>query len=93
MAIVKMKRLSLVGMAPDREELLRRLQSLGCVEVEEPDGEADEEALSLLTRTDDGALAAAKAEAAALSAALRILDRYGKEKGGLLKTRPQISEG
>ena len=93
MAIVKMKRLSLVGMAPDREELLRRLQSLGCVEVEEPDGEADEEALSLLTRTDDGALAAAKAEAAALSAALRILDRYDKEKGGLLKTRPQISEG
>ena len=93
MAIVKMKRLSLVGMAPDREELLRRLQRLGCVEVEEPDGEADEEALSLLTRTDDGALAAAKAEAAALSAALRILDRYDKEKGGLLKTRPQISEG
>ena len=36
MAIVKMKRLRLLAPRPDREELLRALQSLGCVEIREP---------------------------------------------------------
>ena len=40
MAIVKMKRLQLLALRPDREALLRRLQSLGCVEIREPDIES-----------------------------------------------------
>ena len=36
MAIVKMKRLRLVAMGSDREELLRLLQRMGCVEIDEP---------------------------------------------------------
>ena len=36
MAIVKMKRLRLAAMTGDREELLRLLQSMGCVEISEP---------------------------------------------------------
>ena len=36
MAIVKMKRLRLMGMRSDRESLLHLLQKLGCVEVDEP---------------------------------------------------------
>ena len=35
MAIVKMKHLRLVAMAEDREAMLRLLQHLGCVEVDE----------------------------------------------------------
>ena len=35
MAIVKMKRLRLLALRPEREQLLRRLQSLGCVEIRE----------------------------------------------------------
>ena len=31
MAIVKMKRLRLLALRPEREKLLRTLQSLGCV--------------------------------------------------------------
>lgn len=36
MSIVKMKRLRLFCMAAHREELLRQLQHLGCVQVREP---------------------------------------------------------
>ena len=35
MAIVKMKHLRLVAMAENREEMLRLLQRMGCVEVDE----------------------------------------------------------
>jgi V/A-type H+-transporting ATPase subunit I len=34
MSIVKMKRLRLIGMSSDRDELFRRLQHLGCVEID-----------------------------------------------------------
>ena len=37
MSIVKMKRLRLIGMRDQREELLRLLQHMGCVEVSEPE--------------------------------------------------------
>ena len=37
MSIVKMKHLRLFAMDADREELLRQLQHLGCVEIREPD--------------------------------------------------------
>ena len=44
MTIVKMKRLRLLAMRGDREGLLRALQTLGCVELQEPSygaGEAE----------------------------------------------------
>lgn len=36
MAIVKMKHLRLAAMQSDREALLRLLQGMGCLEIEEP---------------------------------------------------------
>ncbi|UQT49146.1 hypothetical protein M5E87_04025 [Flavonifractor plautii] len=36
MSIVKMKRLRLIGMQAERESLLRLLQHMGCVEIDEP---------------------------------------------------------
>ena len=35
--IVKMKKLRLLAMKPQRDELLRQLQLMGCVEVSEPE--------------------------------------------------------
>ncbi len=93
MAIVKMKRLRLIGMAEDREELLRRLQRLGCVEVSEPGDPEKDQDWALLARPDGAALAELKTRAAELSGALSNLDRYEKPKGALLQPRPQISEG
>ena len=39
MAIVKMKKLRVMTMASQRDELLRGLLHLGCVEISEPDME------------------------------------------------------
>ena len=46
MAIVKMKKLWVVAMAEERDELLRELLHLGCVEISEPDGQLEDPALS-----------------------------------------------
>ena len=92
MAIVKMKRLRLFGMASDREELLRQLQHLGCVQVQEPAGLLSDPAWSAFTRVDDTALADTRARADGLKAALDLLKHYAPAKGGFLKPRPQVTE-
>ena len=38
MAIVKMKKLRVMAMAEQRDELLQELRHLGCVEISEPTG-------------------------------------------------------
>lgn len=52
MAIVKMKRLRLLAMHTEREELLQRLQTLGCVEVDEPEIDLSDPDWSALARPD-----------------------------------------
>lgn len=92
MSIVKMKRLRLFGMASDREDLLRQLQHLGCVEISEPAQQLSDPEWASLTRISDTRLAEAKADAATLASALATLDKYGKEKGGLFRARPVVTE-
>ena len=50
MAIVKMKKLKLMVATPQREELLRELMLLGCVEVSEPSAGLQE--LEFLNRVE-----------------------------------------
>ena len=57
MAIVKMKRLRLIGMAAERDELLRQLQRVGCVEIDEPGDHGSDPVWEGLTRVSDTALA------------------------------------
>ena len=52
MAIVAMKRLRLAAMAGDRDKLLHLLQTMGCVEVVEPELDPDDPAWAGLTRPD-----------------------------------------
>ena len=93
MSIVKMKHIRLFGMAADRETLLRQLQHLGCVEISEPTDKLADPDWAALTRVDDVGLARVKADAALLNAALNTLKGIGKEKGGLLQARPEVTEG
>ena len=93
MAIVKMKRLRMVGMAGDREELLRKLQHMGCVEVIQPEADQEDPVWSALTRPDTGGLAAAHEEKAQAERALEVLKRYAPAKGGLLDPKPGVPEG
>jgi len=91
MAIVKMKRLRLVAMRAEQEELLHLLQRRGCVEIcEQPFPE--EEGLEQLARPDAGALAQAREARSALDGALAALSRYAPAKSSMLQPRPEISE-
>ncbi len=92
MSIVKMKRLRLIGMRGDREELLRRLQKQGCVEISEPDIDLSDPAWSALAKPEGHDLALAKEHSALLSGALAVLNRYAPAKGALLQARPELSE-
>ena len=94
MAIVKMKRLRMVAMVRDREELLRRLQRMGCVEIVQPEEDPDDPAWAALTRPEQGGLAAAHEEKAQAERALEVLKRYkALPKAGLLSPKPGVQEG
>ena len=94
MSIVKMKRLRLIGMQSERESMLRLLQHLGCVEIDEPGDRKDDPDWASLTRPDAGALNEARDARSSVENALKALKKYGpKQKGGLLTPRPVITEG
>ena len=92
MAIVKMKHLRLVGMRSDREELLRLLQRMGCVEIDEPVLDKDDPSVDKFTRADSDALAAAREVHSSAEHALEVLKKWAPEKKGLLTARPVLHE-
>ena len=93
MSIVRMKRLRLVGMKSERDELLRLLQHMGCVEIDEPADKLSDPEWAALTRPDADALSAAREDRERVEAALKTLKKYGpKQKGGLLARRPVVTE-
>ena len=92
MAIVKMKRLRLIGLLPDRDGLLRELQRLGCVELSEPEPDPDDPIRETLARPDGQALARATEQYNTLNSALEVLKKYAPAKGGLFTARPVLSE-
>lgn len=104
MAIVKMKHLRLIAMDADREELLRLLQRMGCVEVDEASAErlegegppGSEELLQRLkerlSAPDTGALSAARERRTAVDRALGVLKKSAPEKSKLLQPKPTLTE-
>ena len=88
MSIVKMKRLRLIALSRDRDELLSSLLHAGCVEVSEPPADL---AVPLLRR-DKARVAEAKSELAELKQALSVLRRQAPQKEGLLTPRQVVRE-
>ena len=92
MAIVKMKRLRLFGLRSDRESLLRLLQKMGCVEIDEPAIDLTDPNWAALAKPDGRGLAGARERNTLLNNALNTLKEYSKPKGGLFRQRPELSE-
>lgn len=92
MAIVKMKRLRLIALKPDRERLLRTLQRFGCVQLQEPAVDETDPAWEALARPDGAGLSTAREQHALLQGALDTLNRYAPAKGGLFTPLPEVSE-
>ena len=92
MAIVKMKRLRLLGMQSDRDSLFRKLQKLGCVEIDEPAIDLTDPDWAALAKPDGRDLAGAREQNNLLNNALEILKNYAPTKGGLFAKRPELSD-
>lgn len=92
MAIVKMKRLRLMGMRSERESLLHLLQKLGCVEVDEPAIDLSDPKWAAVAKPDGRDLSAAKERSTLLNNALNILKKYAPAKEGLFRIRARLSE-
>lgn len=87
-----MKRLRLLAFRDDREQLLEKLQHMGCVEVSEPAPAEDDPVRAGLTRPEGGALEQARDRRELANEALQVLAHYAPEKKKLLAPRPEVSE-
>lgn len=92
MSIVKMKRLRLLGLRSDRDQLFRLLQKQGCVEINEPVIDPDDPDWAALVRPDGRGLATAKEQNTLLNNALSTLKKYATAKEGLFLKRQTLSE-
>ena len=90
MAIVKMKRLRVIAMASCREELLRQLQRLGCVEIREPES-AGADWSGLLER-ERSSLAETRAALADVNAALSAVKKYADVREGMFPQRQAVTQ-
>lgn len=92
MAIVRMKKLNLLAARSQKDELLRELMRLGCVELrEQEDILSDPETASSVTRETSDA-AEWRAKRAALADAIKLLDKYAPKKSPLLAAKPEVDE-
>lgn len=92
MAIVKMKKLRVIAMAAQRDELLKGLLHLGCVEISEPDGKLADPAWAALLKRGTSRLAETRSEIADVNTALDAIKRYAQTKDGMFIERHPISE-
>lgn len=92
MAIVKMKKLRVMAMAGQKEELLRQLLRLGCVEISEPDSKLADPEWAALLRRGTSQLVNTKSEIADVDTALAAIKKYAQLKDGLFIKRRPISE-
>lgn len=91
MSIVAMKRLRLIALRQDREEILKALQRLGCVEVDEQRADPDDPVWTSLARpSGEGASQLREQREQALQA-LNLLEQNGGDKPGFLSPRPTVT--
>lgn len=92
MSIAKMKRLRAIGVSSDRDILLARLLSAGCVEITEPEGRLSDPEWAGLLKRDSAGLSEIKAKSTAAANALDAVQKYAGLKKGLFIKRQPIRE-
>ena len=90
MAILKMKRLRLMLVRSRKEELLRELAKLGCLEFSEP--EEQEGGAEDQLRRESSALTSLRTRQSALEHAVEILNQYAPAKKGLLTPPEELTK-
>ncbi len=92
MAIVRMKRLRVIALARQRDQILARLHHAGCVELSEPEVElSDPQWTALLARSESN-LSQVRTQLGQVKSALQTLQKYVPAKKGLFPGRTPIKE-
>lgn len=89
MAIEKMKKLRLMAVRGQKEELLRELLLLGCVEVSEPESDALEPEVRDCLSKEGSELLRYRGEHSRLVQAVELLGKYAPAKKPLLSAKPE----
>ncbi len=92
MAIVTMRHLRLIGLQAEREEMLRRLQHLGCLEITEPEPAADDPLLEKLRIPEAAELQRIREQYTAAEQALQTLTDHTPKEKNALEPLPLIDE-
>ena len=91
MAILKMKRLRLMLVRSQKEELLRELTRLGCVQVTEIEEELQAQESQGLVHRESSEITALKTKQTTLERAVQLLNSYAPENKPLLSAKPEQS--
>ena len=92
MAIVAMRHLRLIGLQAEREEMLRQLQHLGCLEITEPGMAQDDPLMQRLRISGSPELAKAREQYTAAEQALQTLAEHTPKEKNKLAPLPAIAE-
>lgn len=92
MSIVKMKRLRLLGLLTERDELLNKMLALGCVEVTETASKLADPEYAELLHKDGTEFSEFRTNNTRLNSALAILKKHASLKSGLFVKRREITE-
>ena len=92
MAIVKMKKISLLASRADRDDVLRDLMLMGCVEVSEPDELLEDSELSAFVRRENAELDRYNSEYASLARGLDVIRQYVPSKTPMFALKPEVSD-
>ena len=92
MAILKMKKLRLIAVRSNKEELLRELIRHGCVEISELEGELHGTDIEALVHRESSDAASLKSRHTTLTHAIDLLDHYAPKKGKLLSAKPELDD-
>ena len=92
MATEKMKRLKLIAVKSEREDLFRELMILGCVQISEQEKETlNSEKAGSFFRESAG-LCECRTEHEMLLQGLELLNKYCPSKSGLFRRKPRVSK-
>ena len=92
MAIEKMKKLQVIAAASQRDELMRALLLLGCVELKEQETLLDDPRTASLVSRACGDVTAARTRRQTFADAIRILDQHAPVKTPMLAPKPEIRQ-
>lgn len=92
MAILKMKRLRLMVVRSQKEQLLRELACRGCVEFSEIGEEIAKDGLEDVLSRESSKLMTLRTQYASVNHAIALLDKFAPAKGKLLSAKPEAED-